>query len=95
MSPDGGQPPDVWHLLFVQLSPALRWLFGVVTLGLFSIAGILWARQERNVQRIEQQLHDRMDREMRHINERLAAIDRHLMEVAYNTATRHQWSDDD
>lgn len=82
---DPGTPPDVWHLLFEQLPTALRWLLGILTLGGFSLASWIWHRQERNIDRVEVQIHRRMDREMNALNERLDNIDRSLIQIAQNT----------
>ena len=79
--------PDVYQLLFEQLPPVLRWLLGVLTLGGFTLASWIWARNERNVERIERQVHQRMDREMGQIHERLDEMNRHLVQIAQNTGS--------
>lgn len=79
------EEPDIWYLLFEQLPPVVRWILGVLTLGLFSLAGMLWRWQVRNVERVEQQIHARMDREMRLLHTKLDETNKHLVIIARNT----------
>lgn len=51
-------PPDVWHLMFEQTPVIIRGLLGFVTLGLFTVAGILYRWHRKDMQRIE----DRMNK---------------------------------
>jgi len=40
--------PDIWFLLYEQTPPLLRWLFGLLTAGLYFLARYIWRqRQER------------------------------------------------
>lgn len=54
--------PDVWSLIFEQTPLLLRWVLGVLTLGIFTLAGMLWRWNRADLQRVEQQVHARMDR---------------------------------
>ena len=74
-------PPDVWHLVFEQTPPAIRWVLGVATLGLFTLAGMLWRWQRRDVERVERQVHARMDRVESKVDEQ----NKLLLEIARNT----------
>ena len=80
--------PDVYHLIFDQTPRVIRWVLTVLTFGLFALAGWLWRRQERTAQRIEDQLHARIDREMVTVHRRLDEMNGHLFEIAKNT--RHK-----
>lgn len=54
--------PDIWTLLFEQTPVLMRILLGVLTVGVFSLAGMLWKWNRTDLQRVETQLHSRMDR---------------------------------
>lgn len=82
------QQPDVWQLIFVQTPPVLRWVLGILTFGLFTVVGMLWRWQVRNVERVETQIHSRMDREMEQLHSRLDETNRLLVEIAQNTRKR-------
>jgi len=66
--------PDVYQLLFDQTPVVIRWLLGVLTLGLFSLAGWVWKRQESQMDKVRKELHERMDREMSGVYNRLDYI---------------------
>lgn len=45
--------PEIWVLLFEQTPPMLRWVLGILTLGLFTLATWLWRRQQERVAAID------------------------------------------
>mgnify|MGYP006289486419 CR=1 FL=1 len=77
--------PDFWAMAFEQTPKALQWVLAILTLGLFSIAGWAWRREQRNIERVESQIHARMDREMGQLHQRLDDMNYHLIEIAQNT----------
>lgn len=73
--------PDVWELLFEQTPRIIRWIFGALTLGAFSVAGLLWKWHRQDIARIEaeahrsaREVHQRMDREFGNVHTRLDTI---------------------
>ena len=86
--------PDIWTLLFDQTPPVFRWALGMLTLGIFTLASVLyrWHRDDLK------EVHDRVDRLERRIeahNTRLGErIDAHntetnrlLFQIARNTGS--------
>lgn len=50
-SPDS---PNVWVMLFEHTPPVLRWVLGILTLGLFTMASKLWQMNQRKVIELEE-----------------------------------------
>lgn len=76
-----GSDPDIWALLFEQTPRALRWVFGLLTFGVFSLAALIWKWQREDTRRVEndlqqkqKEMHERIDREMAGIHSRLDHI---------------------
>lgn len=85
MPDPSGNDPDIYRLIFEQTPRIIQWILGVLTLGLFSIAGWLWRMQTQNVERVERQVHERMDRVEGNLNQRMDEMNHHLIEIANNT----------
>lgn len=75
------ETPDIWALIFEQTPQAIRWIFGVLTLGLFTLATLLWRwhreemkRLEDDTQQVRREVHERLDREVNGIHSRLDDI---------------------
>lgn len=83
--PDVSPSPDVLRLLFEQLPVPLRFLLGLLSVGLFTLAGYVWKRHQNRVDTMEKQLHSRIDREIGEVNRRLRQQERLLTEIAANT----------
>ena len=54
--------PDIWTLLFEQTPFILRVALSILTFGLFTLAAMLWRWNRADLQRVEKQVHSRMDR---------------------------------
>lgn len=50
--------PDVWNMIFEQTPVIIRWLLGVLTLGLFTLASVLYRWHRNDMDRV----HQRMDK---------------------------------
>ncbi len=48
--------PNIWYLVFENTPPALRWLLGILSCGLFFLAGYIWKRHTERLRIIEQSL---------------------------------------
>ena len=74
-------PDNVWEALFEQTPAILRYVLGVLTLGLFSLAGVLyrWHRDDLA------QVNERIDRLERVMDTRHQETNRILMQIATNT----------
>lgn len=80
--------PDIWQLMFEQTPTIIRFMLGVLTLGIFTIAGVLykWHRDDLSkvhdrVDRLEQTLEKRHE----HVYQRMDEQSRLLVEIASNT----------
>ena len=78
---DPKSPTDVWQMLFEQTPLVLRWALGVLTLGIFTLAGVLyrWHRDDLK------EVHDRVDRLEQRIEAQHTETNRLLFEIANNT----------
>lgn len=74
-------PVDIWQLIFEQTPSVLRWALGVLTLGIFTLAGVLyrWHRDDLR------EVHDRVDRLENRIEAQHVETNRLLFEIANNT----------
>jgi len=84
--------PDIWTLLFVQLPEPLRWVLAILTCGLFALAGWVWRRHQMQMDRVEAQVHRRIDaldtrieRRFEGMERRLDEANMHLIDIANNT----------
>ena len=74
-------PIDVWDLLFNQTPTVLRWALGVLTLGVFTLASVLYRWHRADMK----EMHDRVDRLEERMDVRHAETNRYLIEIAQNT----------
>jgi hypothetical protein len=72
---------DVWDLLFNQTPTVLRWALGVLTLGVFTLASVLYRWHRADMK----EMHDRVDRLEARMDQRHAETNRYLIEIAQNT----------
>ncbi|MCH4563362.1 hypothetical protein MKP05_09490 [Halomonas sp. EGI 63088] len=74
--------PDVWQMIFEQTPAVLRWALGILTLGIFSLAGLLyrWHRDDLRA------VHRRIDRLEQTMHERHEESNRLLFQIARNTS---------
>ena len=70
-----GSEPSVWEMLYTQTPVALRAVLGFVTLGLFTLAGILYRWHRADIQAV----HDRMDRLEKRLDTQFAELREHLL----------------
>ena len=73
--------PNVWELVFTQTPPTLRWALGILTLGIFTLASVLYRWHRADMA----EMHRRMDRMEALANERHIETNRWLFEIAKNT----------
>lgn len=73
--------PDIWTLLFDQTPTIIRAALGILTLGIFTLAGVLyrWHRDDLR------EVHDRVDRLEKVMDSRHQETNRLLFEIAQNT----------
>lgn len=76
--------PDVWHLIFEQTPPVLRWVLGILTLGIFTVLGILYRWSREDLRRVESRITHLEGRLDRHMDEN----NRLLTQIASNTGGR-------
>jgi len=79
--PDMKSPIDIWQMIFEQTPLVLRWALGVLTLGIFTLAGVLyrWHRDDLK------EVHKRVDRLENRIEAQHAETNKLLFEIANNT----------
>ena len=78
---DMKNPIDVWELIFNQTPIVLRWVLGVLTLGVFTLASVLYRWHRADMK----EMHDRVDRLEERMDQRHAETNRYLIEIAQNT----------
>lgn len=73
--------PDIWHMVFEQTPPAIRWVFGVLTFGVFTLLSVIykWSRDDM------QKVYARMDHLEATMEKRHAETNRLLFQIARNT----------
>lgn len=64
--------PDVWQLIFEQTPTVLRWVLGVLTLGIFTLAGVLYKWHRQDLAEVHQRI-DMMDERFEHRHELMEA----------------------
>ena len=79
------ETPDVWSLFYEQTPRVLQFVLGVLSLGVFTIFGVLWKWQRNDVARVEKQVHDRIDSLEQRLQTRMDETNRLLMQIATNT----------
>lgn len=77
--------PDIWQLVFDQTPSVIRWALGVLTLGIFTLASVLyrWHRDDLK------EVHERVDRLESRIEAQHTETNRLLFQIARNTGS-HQ-----
>lgn len=72
---------DIWEEIFEQTPVVFRYVMGVLTLGIFTLAGVLyrWHRDDLR------EVHDRVDRLEKVMDQRHQETNRLLFEIARNT----------
>ncbi len=75
--------PDVWQLVFDQTPAVIRWVLGLLTVGMFTLAGVLY-RLHRDALT---QVHQRVDRLEARIAAQNVETNRLLFEIARNTGS--------
>lgn len=73
--------PNIWEMVFNQTPPLLRFVLGVLTVGLFTLASVLYRWHRADMK----EMHDRMDRMDALANRRHDETNRILLEIASNT----------
>ena len=74
--------PDVWTLVFQQTPTIIRWMLGILTLGIFTLASVLyrWHRDDMRA------LYDRVDRLDRRLTAQHTETTQILVRIARSTA---------
>jgi len=77
--------PDIWQLMFEQTPTVIRWLLGVLTLGTFTLLGVLWRWSRRDIEMIQkrqsediQSLHSRMSSDIGGVNSRISSLEQRI-----------------
>lgn len=74
--------PDIWTLLFEQTPVVIRFILGVLTLGMFTLAGMLWRWNRQDLSRVETQLHARMDRMESKVDNGFEQVNQNIMKMS-------------
>lgn len=77
--------PDIWYLMFEQTPIVIRWLLGVLTLGTFTVIGILWRWSRKDIDQIQrrqsddiQSLHSRVSADIGGVNTRISSLEQRM-----------------
>lgn len=71
-------------MIFEQTPVLLRVVLGVLTLGIFTLAGMLWRWNRTDLKRVEDQMHGRMDKMEGQINAQFSELRTELRTGLYN-----------
>jgi len=73
--------PDIWTLVFQQTPTIIRWVLGILTMGIFTLAGVLyrWHRDDMRA------LYDRVDRLDSRLTAQHTETTQILVQIAGNT----------
>lgn len=89
---DMKNPVDVWELLFVQTPTVIRWFLGVLVMSVLAMATALYRWNRKDLQRIADRqvletdrVHYRIDRLELKLDQSMAEMNNHLLEIARNT----------
>ena len=75
---------DIWNTLFEQTPKIVRWLLGFLTLGIFTLLGVLYRWHREDMRRV----HERVDQLEHRLDDRLDEVNRHLIQIAANTSRK-------
>ena len=75
---------DIWNTLFDQTPRIVRWLLGFLTLGIFTLLGVLYRWHRDDMRRV----HERVDQLEHRLDDRLDEVNRHLIQIAANTSRK-------
>ena len=75
---------DIWSALFEQTPRIVRWLLGFLTLGIFTLLGVLYRWHREDMRRV----HERVDQLEHRLDDRLYEVNRHLIQIAANTSRK-------
>ncbi|APC45977.1 hypothetical protein QHH_65 [Halomonas phage QHHSV-1] len=78
--------PDIWQMVFDQTPTVIRWALGVLTLGIFTLASVLyrWHRDDLK------EVHERVDRLENRIEAQHTETNRLLFQIARNTGSSRE-----
>ena len=72
---------QIWDALFNQTPIVVRWALGVLTLGVFTLASILYRWHRADVERLE----IRVDQLETNLRSEMSQMNSHLLQIAVNT----------
>lgn len=80
--------PDIWTLLFEQTPIVLRFALGVLTLGIFTLLGVLYRWNRRDMEKLEknqkesnQQIHARINTLQTEMNNGFQQINQNILNL--------------
>ena len=80
-----GRNPDVWNMIFEQTPTVLRWVMGILTLGIFTLASILYKWHREDMERVRRQQREDMD----HTRESLRRVHSEIGKVRDQVTSSH------
>lgn len=85
-----GRNPDVWSMIFDQTPVILRWVMGILTIGIFTLASILYKWHREDMARVREQQQADMDQTRSNINRVHQRIDEVKDQINHNHTTLYQ-----
>ena len=79
---------DIWRVIFEQTPAVLRWVMGILTLGIFSLASVVYRWHRDDMEKMASQMYrmsERMDRMESRLEQQLQHINDTLLVIASNT----------
>ena len=92
---------NIWKLLYEQTPLIIQYLLGVLTLGIFTLVGVIYKRTARELEHVEDRVGNRIDNTNERINNlerridnRLESMDNSLKQVVTLLASQSSQTDE-
>jgi len=71
--------PNIWIQIYEHTPPLLRWLLGVLTLGLWTAYHMMWRRQQERIAKIESHYATKSD--MSAVQDHIGSVHKDVREI--------------
>lgn len=91
---------NVWEALFDHTPTPIRYALGILTLGIFTLAGAIWRWNRSDFKRLEDKvdnnirsIHQRIDQSNREVTQRLDEVIVQLVDISHHTDRKDKRDD--
>lgn len=82
--------PDVWQMIFEQTPEILRWVMGFLTLGIFTLASVIYKWHREDMRKVREEQRKDMDQTRENVNRIHTRIDELHREMSDNHNALYQ-----